>query len=93
MNSSRASSSTSPGGTCFFAGTSGGCTTSIPYTCNNSSSCSSSSTCSNLSACNRSATSSDTKTSGLNPGDDSSLAEFLIADKDLAKALSAAPKQ
>jgi len=34
---------------CSYYGTSGGCSSSIPYSCPNSNYCSSSSTCSNLS--------------------------------------------
>lgn len=53
LASSRSSATSSSSGssrtTCYFAGTSGGCTSSIPYTCTASSYCSSSSTCSNLS--------------------------------------------
>ncbi|WP_135354959.1 hypothetical protein [Leptospira ryugenii] len=65
LNSRSTTSTTSNSSTsCFFAGTSGGCPSGTPYTCNASSFCSSSSTCSNLTACTRSTVSSDVKLSG-----------------------------
>jgi hypothetical protein len=82
----------SAGGTCFFAGTSGGCSASIPYTCTNSSSCSSSSTCSNLTACGRGSDLSGSTPSITKANDTESLADMLIADKNLSLS-SSIPKK
>ncbi len=93
LNSRSTSSTTSSGGTCFFAGTSGGCSSSTPYTCNNSSFCSSSSSCSNLSACNRDVNSTDLKSVNVDSSavtDSVSKSEFQSSTKE--KVASGASK-